>query len=875
MAFDTTDIPAPQQSSARAPQDFELYRHISQEDAMPVVKKKHKSVIMEMLVGVMRIILYFDSLRRTHEVLFRRLNILWGFFVGVLYISGILLVIFSFYNRLKLPLYLEEQLKIRNIQFESAEYDMDRIEVRQLKGPDGLYTIDTLIAHTTFKDLLQKRIRSVVLDGVNIYLDAQSNFDPVQGIPALLTQLQHPAQGDVDLTINALTVNNAKLNFRKGQMALPISFSMEGVYEDKTQIIIPLSLDRPNLKMQGTLTIAETSNRPEWILKVTKGNVSLPRRAPEDFVGEVKVTLEDKKLDSIFANISLGTGTIKKVINANFSHQNGKGLTGTVAWNRNNLTEPALSSDLLFHFSHLSFGDNGPVQTRGTLTIESKKFNLYNVSFKNLHVPLNAEINCKSWTKCDLDLMQEASVIVPLFQFESSNQKISTQDALRFSLMPKKRMISMDAEQSDFSLTFDFPIQNVVFSGEDEKMDDDLDIKSKRLFISAVWADESRVAVLADGLDYDGAMAGFKNAKLNIADLLQNTSQIKLQAQSMQLYGQPLMSQPFDLTFNMIGQKASAQVKFNQLPIQADLEGQFSLLQKNFIGQVTIPTFELKDLPVPLSELWPSIPATVKNPKGKVAIKGQLNWSGGHASGNPLYVGLKDVSFNFGGVQIEGVNTVLTTEALSPMTTKPNQHIFIQQINGLVPLQNTEVQFQLDNQGLKINQLVASLASVPVVAPPVTMTSKSNSLVLYFKNNQPVNLPQVQQALNWPEVKIMGGNASVAIPVEIKDGSIAVSGVTMKLQDVQLQRQGNAYPEVFGTEMGYFVRNGQIVLTPDKLLQLSLNGRLLPSKSIKEVQLNKVALPKDFIKKLPFKDIPKDILERQKVLFEEGARVSQ
>lgn len=868
MASGVTDIPASKRDSEGKPKDSELYRQIAKEDEEPpiIVKKDHKSPIMNLVIGFMRATLYVDSLRRTNGLFFEQLGKLWAFFMGMLYLSGLLMLGFSVYNRLQLPYYLENQLKARNIQFESAHYDMNRIEVRQLKGPDGRYTIDTLIVNTTFSDLLQRRIRSVILDGVNIYLGDHTDFNPVQDIPAILTQLQHPAQGEVDLTINALTVNNAKLNFEKGQMALPLSFSMEGIYDDTTQIVIPVSFEKPALRFQGALTISDNEGQPEWVLKITKGNVTLPRRAPENFVGEIKVVLSEQKLDSAFVEFHLGEGTIQKEIRVNIQKDDNEELAGTFSWQRINSTEPSLSSDLTIQMPHVEFSDKELLRTKGPLTVDSKQFNLYNISFKNLHTDVDAEIVCQSWKQCAVNILEKSEVAVPEFQFEYQKKKFKTNDALKFLLLAQDHFILMDATKSDFYLNFNLALQNVAFNGENTVSGKKIETTSEKISVNAVWAGESRMAIALNGLNYDGAMVSFKKASLDISDILQPTSQIKMRTQEMRLIDQPLLSLPFELNFNMVGNQIAARLKVKDQPILMGLEGALSLSQQTFSGKMTIAPFDLKDVTIPLTELWPTLPSKLQNAQGMVAANGLLNWSGGHASGNPIFIGFKDVDFDLGATKIRGLNTVLAVESLMPLTTKKNQHIFVQDIQSLLPIQDLDAQFQLDNQSLKINQLQAAVASIPLMMPASVISVKNNGLMLYLKNSHPIDLNQMQKSLNLHGVAISSGSASVSIPIEVKEGEFDIPNVIAKVQDAQLKWQVPP-AKVFGESTGYLIRDGQFIWNQDMFARIALNGRLVPSRMAKEVQLEHIPVPADLIAPVPTRGIPRDILGWQKKLF--------
>ena len=112
--------PAPAPAAGR---ESDLYTQIAGQDTDPqVVKKKKPSLLMSAVIGFMRMTLYFDSLRRAHEQAFHFLGLTWSFFMGVLYLSGILVLLAAVYNRLQMPILLEDQLRVRNIEFASADY---------------------------------------------------------------------------------------------------------------------------------------------------------------------------------------------------------------------------------------------------------------------------------------------------------------------------------------------------------------------------------------------------------------------------------------------------------------------------------------------------------------------------------------------------------------------------------------------------------------------------------------------------------------------------------------------------------------------------------------------------------------------------------
>ena len=872
----STETAAPAPASPGLPpasgQDSELYNQIAGQDMeAPVVKKKGRSPLVALMTVIMRFTLWIDSMRRTHERFFRALGVLWTFFMAILYFSGVLVLIFAIYNRLQLPIYLEDQLRARNVQFETAEYGMDRILVRNLKDKEGSYTVDTMVIYSTFTDLLQKRIRLVTLDGLNILVDTKSDFNLLKDAPKLLTQIQNPTRGRLDVAVNALTVNNAKLTFQNQQIDIPISFSMEGIYGDKTQIVVPLSINRPSLQAKATLTISGDTDYPEWTMTVSEGLITLPRSAPENLTGNLKLSLDHQDLKTIQADFKLGYGTIEKHVTANFTYKEDNSLSGQVNWEKNNLTEPSLSSQLAFDILHLTLSNTGDIYTSGPLTITSKQLNLSDFGVTGLHAPLNADVHCRGLSYCTVALKENASITIQNLWAQYQRERYHTTETLVFTLEPQEEAFVM-REQNPYIL-FQLPIQNLALEAAIDESEQKLIIEGSRVFLTGALADDtsdaSRLSIDAKNLLYKTPALSFENAELKVDNLLQNTSNVQMNARNVQLPSIPLLANPFHLNLVMVGLQTNAQINFDSLPFNIQLNGKFSIPHRAFVGQIRIPPFDLLKLTVPVQSLWPAIPASFRNFSGQVAIAGQLKWGSAHSISGPLNIGLRDVSFDTDNASISGLNTVLTLNSLQPFITQANQHIHVQSIKGLIPFQNLDILFQQDAQNLRLNQVSVMGAGVPLSLPPSVISTKNPNVLVYLKNNQPITPEQFHRAGEIKNIDITAGIANLSVPLEIQNNIVKIPNVTLKMQNVLLQRQTKDYENIFDSSDNYFIRSGQIIMDSNRVLQLVLNGRLLPERVEKDVQLNDIKLPETFFNALPQRVVPQDIQRRLETLFQQ------
>ena len=169
---------------------------------------------------------------------------------------------------------------------------------------------------------------------------------------------------------------------------------------------------------------------------------------------------------------------------------------------------------------------------------------------------------------------------------------------------------------------------------------------------------------------------------------------------------------------------------------------------------------------------------------------------------------------------------------------------------------------------MRLNKLSVLGSGIPLNLPAAVIPTKNANALLYLKNDQPIQPKDFQKGFNLDGLEITAGTANLSIPLELQNGIFGISNITLKMQNVLAQRQANVYSDVFGTSDNYFIRTGQITMDKNNVLQLVFNGRLLPSRTQKDVQFNNVQMPDDLFKILSSHDVPKDITLRLNTLFD-------
>ena len=507
----------------------------------------------------------------------------------------------------------------------------------------------------------------------------------------------------------------------------------------------------------------------------------------------------------------------------------------------------------------------------GPLTIDVKRLILANVALAGVQAPLTVDMHCKNWTSCLVSLTKEAMITIQDVLLQSQRQSIRSKESLQFIVKPQENMLVLQEENPYIS--YQIPLEKFAFEGKFEGADGNISIDAASMIVSGAFADEaaesSRLSVNAQNLSYEATGVLMKNANVSLGNVFQNSAHIQIDAEEAKLVGMPFLSNPFKLNLNMVGPQAAIRLDFKDAPIAVQMDGQLSLAQKAFAGQIRTNVIDLGKLTIPPQELFAGIPSSVKELSGSAVVYGQLKWMGAHSVGGPLNIGLKDVSFSTEETKVSGVNTVLTLDALQPLLVKQNQHVYVERINGLLPFQDIDILFQADNQNMRINQVSLLAAGVPVSLPASVVALKNANMLVYLKNDKPIDAKAFAQGINLPDLEVSSGTANLSIPLELQNGVLSIPSVTLKMQSVLVERQSDEYENVFGTANHYYIRTGQIIMDENNVMQLALNGRLLPSKQTKDVQENNVTLPSDVFKEVALKGVPKDIQKRQHILFGE------
>ena len=872
MDSDNSQHSQPAQPAQDRSADDSLYAQITAEDVIqaPVVKKQPSPFTLA-IAKFMELTLYLDSVKRTHQPLFHTLSNLWACFMSIIYAGGALTLFFAVYSMMQLPLFIEDQLRQRNLSFDNlhlADYSLTRIEVQNLKDSNNMYEVDSLIVHSTFADFLQKRIRSVTIDGVRINLAQKDDQFILDQLPLVLNEVQNPTRGKLGLEIDAITVNNATINFQQGTTSIPVTFSMNGIYGNKTDILITLMIKQPNLSANGTLTINGQNTATTWKLDILNGKLALPKRSPEDLTGSINFKMSKDRIDGIDFDLKLSFGTLGKSLQGNLVRSSDTAMSASLIWAEENLTEPDLSSQVRFTFDELILG-NKTVESHKSIQIYATSFVNSLMKLTDLNTLLVGDLVCKNWSECDFQLTAPATITIQDSAFSYQGRTINGTKENSFILQPSERTLFLSLY--DPYLKLNWNMSNVNFSGFWEVEDDPLIFHADVVKLVGYFSDSQKsdnmLSVQTNGTEYVTNKLKFIDGDITISDVLNPTRQVRVLAREIHTPTLPLLTFPFDMDLTMLGSQSLIKIQPTESSVIITLDGKFYPTTPAFVGKIKIPEFSIENLKLPINEISPILSNNISNITGRLAIDGQIVWQGQNAISGPLKIAAKGVSFDWNKTRIEGVNTVLSVSSVLPFTTESNQRLFINEIHSMLPFTSTEASFQIDNQALRLIDFDTYLGNVELSVPPSVIPLKNTNMLLFLKNNATANLKTLSEYVNLPQLSSIQGSASISIPVELKNDDISIPYTTIKISNATLKRQNKAWPEVFAGDSDYIMRSGQLIVNKNKMVKVSLDGRIYPSREKKSVELNQVSMPSDLFLRKFRKPIPKIILDAQAPFF--------
>ena len=740
---------------------------------------------------------------------------------------------------MRLPLELENFFESHHLKYESlkmADYSLSKINVFNLHDDEGKYLIPQLNIHSTFADFLQKRIRTVTADGLKLNLkqgDSQKNG--LENILGVLGMMANPMEMGLDLKINAISIKNAVLNIEGKGTQIPVNFSMSGLYTNDSQVIIPFAVNEDFLKMDASLAISGDRSDRKLDLTINSGKLTLENRPPEDMQGNVTIQLSGNKVTDIRSKLNLNYGHSLKVIETALNNAE-NGFDGTLSFVYKNTAEKDADlkplANLFFDFKELKISSEGKIETTAPLHVKIDRLVYNSALLEGVSSDLNGQLSCSlKEGECAYTLREQAKALYSKIALKYKGQSIEINEAGAVLFRPTSNTLSCKLANSELALNWDLSEVNLTGFYNTQANFLNLKTNSARM-IGHFWDDFQRnnFNIVVHEAAYLTPYLGMEGINLEAENLMDETSPVNFSARNIKT-SSTLLTQPVSVNITYLNRQIKADVSVDDSDIKLTAEGVLKPFQRMFVGQFRLFPVNLGELPFSLSELSPLFSKKITNLSGEVMAMGQLNFSSPTNIGGPLYVGLKDVNFDFEGTKIQNVNSVIALQSLAPLVSAPKQVVSIGKINSRVPLTNLIGSFQLENQALRLLNVDAELGKEPLMMTNALIPYRSPNALLYLKSAKDFKMESFVPYLNIPGATVLGGTGSLSIPISVSEGEIDLTSVVLKMNNVTLQKDKNKKDVIGLFQKGndaYMIRTGQFILDNSNYLQVDLDGWLMP-----------------------------------------------
>ncbi len=884
----TPQSPRPQQSVSPlnpTPVDTgnksgDLYAAITAEDEAPVVeqKKKKESPFMAMVVAFMRVTFWMDLTRRSNEGAFRVLALIWHTWMAILYVSGLLTLFLCLTSFVELPLKLENFFKEHNIQYDSlkmVDYSLSQINIVNLHDTQNLYQVPDIRVHSTFGDFLKNRILALDIDGLKMNLQTGQK-NTLQWVSELFAHFN--SDDEKSIQVNSLTVSNAVLTVLGKNLTIPVAFTITGDYTQKPQTSVNFNVNEDFLSLLGNMLISGNENNRHVDVTITSGLLNLPNSPEEEVEGKITADLSENEIQKLEAEFKLTYAYSVKNMTLTLT-KGTSGYDGEFILVHKNVAGDAVSHealvDMTVGFKNLSIDEKGHVTTKDPLSVNIRRLKQNNVLLSGFDGTFNGTLSCFfSEGKCSYQLSQESSLQLNELDLNLKEQKIALTDTRSLVIVPDgKENLVLQFQTPE--LQMNAQISQCETRGYLNTAANTLDASAKKMLLKGSFSQKqgnSNLSVNISGGNLTTTNMTLKQVAFSSDNIFDETSPVRFTAESVTT-SSGLIKKPVQAEIVSVNGQSSIKLKIQDTGIALAGQGVFHPFKGSFSGNFALSKVQLEKLSAPLSDISDLFPAQLTNVSGELTASGRIQFTGENNVAGPLYLGLKDVSFDWNKTKIKGLNTVIALQSVVPFVTAPNQMFFIASLMQELTLSNLTSTFQVVNQDLRLFNIGADLGNQNLSLTSATISLTNPSALIYLKTKEDFMMNDFVPYLDLENIKITGGLGNLTVALDISDKGVGVSSTTLKVSEMPMISDVIPNPifDLFRSNVEpYFVRTGKLILTGENHLQAEFDGWYLPQRekqgfSQKDILLNTVL----FQKGAPH-SVPGDIWNRINLLFGQG-----
>lgn len=681
-----------------------------------------------------------DEAKKKASSIFKKRIVRLVLFVAVL--LGVLAGVYSYLPVLaekKLPeIFAANGLNLKS--FKVKELTISAMELTGLTDKGGTLSISSLKAEYSLKDLLMdNKLKSITVRGLSVTGVRRDDGISLGAFGDLLSSSLQAKKG-LELDLPKLSINSSSFVMKREREkelldengepvdeTAVVNFSATGKLQKSVlEMTFQTDYESPNMRLKTTTNLKKSANEAEIKTEITEGEVlkqpaaksadaesdefSEPAEPAEpQVIGSVKGTMEfsvkDGALTKGIGNLALSSSSQTLTLDTEVVPQE-KGFDLSLKLNRAFEDKKdalgKLTGDLAIEAKNLEmsgtvhkFSGRLPLKVSSTSLTDGSKL------IQQLKIATDIQMNCADG-KCSFKLLAPMPV--------SFNSAIVNTQFRQFKFyQPVSLRVNPDAKEDFLAtdggvLTFTLPL-----SGFTAQMfvADQIDNRQVGLAMNASKM-HLKTNVFSTGVSGDfafgqsfytdkdvkasGVQGAFAFDGKSLPSGRVRIAEIELKKKDvLPNFSADVVLKPMGA--DEYGVKSLLAVQNGVATVSA--EGAYSLPSHTWNLYVNIPKVILSETGLPIESVMPFMADKLaKSTSGSFAVKGRVSIARGKMTG-PVTLLLDNVSTQWQGMDLKGVNGVVTLSSLLPLETPENQMLYVGRFNPGMPFNNALFNFKV------------------------------------------------------------------------------------------------------------------------------------------------------------------------------------
>ena len=660
--------------------------------------------------------------------------------VFVVLLCGVLAGVYSYLPVLaekKLPeIFAANGLKLRS--FKVKELTIGAMELTGLTDKGGTLSISSLKAEYSLKELLfDNKLKSITVNGLSVTGVRRDDGISLGAFGELLSSSAQAKKG-LEMDLPKLSINNSSFVMKREREkelldengdpideTVVVGFSAKGKLQKSVlDITFYTEYESPQMRLRTTSVLKKSANEAEIKTEITEGDVlKAPVKTNQDdaedtvseseqepqVIGSVKGTMEFSVLNGALTkgvgNLALTSSTQTLTLDGEVVPQE-KGFDLSLKLNRSfeDKTDAAgkLVGDLTLEAKNLEMsGTVHKFSGRLPLKLSSTSLSDGSKLIQQLKVATDIQMTCDKG-KCSFKLLAPMPVSFnsAIVNTQFRQFKFYQPVALRINPDAKEDFLSTDGGALTFSLPLSGFTAQLFLADQMDNRQIGLAMNASKMhlktnvFSTGVSGDfafgqsfytdkDIKASGVQGAFTFDGN--ALPSGRVRIAEIELKKKNI-LPNFSADIALKPMGTDEYGIKSLLSVQNGVATVS---------AEGAYALPSHAWNLYVNIPKVILSETGLPIESVLPFMADKVsKSTSGAFAVKGRVSIAQGKMTG-PVTLLLDNISTQWQGMDLRGVNGVVTLTSLLPLETPENQMLYVGRFNPGMPFNNALFNFKV------------------------------------------------------------------------------------------------------------------------------------------------------------------------------------